>query len=199
MKNDDWINLFRLVPPEQHNSLVVTTRTGVDLNIDTILRTEETYFVFRGRVSGSTDDGRAFFVPYGQIDYVQLNRFTKETEIRRMFGEGGDSEEAAPSGLDEFPAATGEFQVVQPTGLSRTGAPVSPATPSTPAAASPSGPALPNVAARLSSSGITGRKSHPPAPAGDLLAPPRNNILERLRAQRNSVVGPKPRGGAHHK
>ena len=83
----DWIDLFRLIPSDQHNTLVLTTASGIDLNLDTILRTEPDYVVFRGRVSGITDEGRVFFLPYRQIDFVQINRTVKEVEIRQMYGE----------------------------------------------------------------------------------------------------------------
>src|SRR5438270_826112 len=87
MQPHDWIELFRLIPADQHSTLVLTTASGIDLNLDIILRTEPNYLVFRGRVSGITDEGRVFFLPYGQIDFFQINRTVKEVEIRRLFGE----------------------------------------------------------------------------------------------------------------
>ena len=56
MQNHDWIELFRMIPADQQNTLVLTTMSGVDLNVEVILRTELTYLVFRGRVSGITED-----------------------------------------------------------------------------------------------------------------------------------------------
>src|SRR5947209_2850591 len=90
MQSHDWIALLRLIPAEQHNTLVLTTLSGTDINIDTVLRTELNYLVFRGRTAGSTDEGRVFFLPYRQIDYVQINRQVKEVEIRELFGERVD-------------------------------------------------------------------------------------------------------------
>ena len=91
MQNHDWIELFRLIPEAQHNTLVLTTHSGVDLAIELVIRTELTYLVFRGRVCGQTDDGRIFFLPYHQIDFLQLNRSVKEEEIREFFGESADA------------------------------------------------------------------------------------------------------------
>ncbi|HEX4589812.1 MAG TPA: hypothetical protein VH120_07780 [Gemmataceae bacterium] len=196
MTNTDWIDLVRLIPQEQHNTLVVTTLTGVDLNVETILRSEETYMVFRGRISGITDEGRVFFVPYRQIDYLQMNRQVKEAEIRLMYGESPD---AMAEGADVNTAETaGIFESVVTTSASRQGAMhASPATPSSPAPAVPSRPSLPGVAARLANA-VIGRNSTPPQPtaanASEAPTPPRNSILERLRAQRNSVVSSKPPG-----
>jgi hypothetical protein len=191
MTNSEWIDLIRLIPEPQHNTLVVTTLTGVDLNVDTILRTEDSYVVFRGRVSGITDEGRAFFVPYRQIDFLQMNRQVKETEIRQMYGEDPDAV-AEGSGVNTA-EASGIFESVVTLPSSRQGEmTASPATPSSPAPAVPSRPSLPGVAARLAS-GAIGRAAAPPqASTGEGPTPPRNSILERLRAQRNSVVGTKP-------
>ncbi|HEY1381203.1 MAG TPA: hypothetical protein VGF55_30665, partial [Gemmataceae bacterium] len=97
MQNSDWIDVIRLIPTDQHNLLVLTTQTGVDLNIDTILRTEPTYIVFRGRALGQTDDGRVFFLPYQHIDYLQINRQVKEAEVQALFGDSPEAADARPA------------------------------------------------------------------------------------------------------
>ncbi|HEX4588375.1 MAG TPA: hypothetical protein VH120_00475 [Gemmataceae bacterium] len=197
MKNTDWIDLLRLIPEEQHNILVLTTLTGVDLNVETILRTEESYVVFRGRVSGITDEGRVFFVPYRQIDFLQINRTVKEAEIRRMYGDSPEPEAERAAQEESSPASSGVFSSIAATSGSRQGLTISPATPSAPAPAVPSRPSLPGTVARLSTGTATASPSkHPQTPANgnDGPTPPRNSILERLRAQRNSVVVTKPLG-----
>src|SRR5438477_9786838 len=103
MQNNDWIEVFRLIPTDQHNPLVLTTVSGIDLNIESVLRTESSMLVFRGRVSGSTDDGRVFFLPYRQIDFLQINRFVKETEITEMFEKARQA--AAPAEQPKRPSA----------------------------------------------------------------------------------------------
>ena len=191
MKDNDWIELIRLIPEDQQNKLVLTTMTGIDLNVEIILRLEENYVVFRGRISGITDEGRVFFVPYRQIDYMQVNRQVKEAEIHQMYGDEPPAEAAKPtSGV--FNAPSGVFNAVTAAD-SRQGLSASPATPSAPAQIA-GRPSLPGIAARLSAGPGTGRGSNPPAPAAnDTPTPPRNSILERLRAQRNSVVAKPPR------
>jgi hypothetical protein len=194
MVNTDWITLVRLIPAEQHNKLVLTTTTGVDLNIETVLRLEVEYIVFRGRISGITDEGRVFFVPYGQIDYMQLNRHVKEEEIHQLYGSAPQAEAERPaSGV--FAAPSGVFNAVPTTG-SRQGASASPATPFAPAQMAPGRQSLPGISALLASGTSNGRGSNPPAPppATEEPTPPRNSILERLRAQRNSVISNKPPG-----
>lgn len=190
MQNTEWIDLVRIIPEDQHNKLVLTTMTGIDLNVELIIRMEEHYLVFRGRISGITDEGRVFFLPYTQIDYMQLNRQVKEEEIQRMYGDQTDGETKEPaSGV--FAAPSGVFNAVAANPGSRPGLTVSPATPSAPAQVSPARPSVPGVVARLSSPGGNGHGSKPPANVVEGPTPPRNSILERLRAQRNSVVSTK--------
>jgi hypothetical protein len=191
MQNHDWIELVGLIPEDQRNKLVLTTMTGVDLNVELVLRLEKDYIVFRGRISGITDEGRVFFVPYRQIDYMQMNRQVKEAEIHDLYGDGPTVEVAQPT-ADVFAAPSGVFNAMA-TSASRQGANVSPATPSAPAQVGPARPSLPGVSARLLTVPGTGRGSNPPAPApdSDTPTPPRNSILERLRAQRNSIVATK--------
>ena len=81
MTNSDWIELFQLIPPEQHNTLMLVTESGVNLGIELVIRTEASYLVFRGRVCGNTDEGRVFFLPYAHIDYININRIVKEQEM----------------------------------------------------------------------------------------------------------------------
>src|SRR5262245_2843233 len=201
MQSHDWIELLRLIPADQQNTLVLTSKTGMDLNVETILRTEMSYLVFRGRVSGNMDDGRVFFLPYSQIDFLQINRIVKEVEIRAMYGETvddgpgqADGEQPPMSEASEtgeasdgiLSAAVGDSPGV----LSASPTPPSAPTPITRRGRS----SIPGVSARLSAPGVIGtgggRSNHgltsaaaPPAAAkgnGDA-APPRNSILDRLR------------------
>jgi hypothetical protein len=183
MQHTDWIDLLRLIPTEQHNTLVVTTLTGVDLNVETILRIEEQYLVFRGRVSGITDEGRVFFVPFRQIDFLQMNRYVKEAEVRRLYGEDPGSETTSP--LSETITGGSRQGLAIPSGSRQgTGG-------STPAPTRPS--SLPGIAAKLS--GAPGaRLPEQQDNEAEALTPPRNSILERLRAQRTSVLSNKPLG-----
>jgi len=199
MLSEEWIELLAMIPPEQHNILVLTTLTGVDLNIETILRAEPSYLVFRGRVSGQMDDGRIFFLPYRQIDYLQINREVKEAEIRRLYGDTSGLE-AAPSKSPDDVFATSSDSGVFPavTSASLQGLSISPASPSAPVpVVSPTRPSLPGVAARLSTAGagpVTAGRNGNGINGPDSLTPPRNSILERLRAQRNSMAPQKPIG-----
>src|SRR5262245_33947046 len=194
MQNTDWIELVHLIPPEQQNILVLTTVSGIDLNIDVILRTEPSVLVFRGRVQGSQDDGRVFFLPYRQIDFLTMNRFVRENEIQEMFAK------AAPPAPPEKPPER-PSRVFASTSPSHSSAIYS-STGDAPAVAPRAVPAQPT---RLSGSQLGRLQTSVLVPdsaasaesgdgdaSGDSPAPPRSSILERLRAQRNAVMPPQP-------
>jgi hypothetical protein len=70
------------------------------LSVDVVARFEPIYLVFRGREGGTTDEGRAFFVPYEEISYVRLERVVRLGELKQMYGETGfvDAEDRLSSG-----------------------------------------------------------------------------------------------------
>ena len=73
---------------------VVLTR--VDLNVEVILRTEQSYLVFRGRVSGITEDGRVFFVL--SID-IEIRDCDLKRDVFRSGGPGGQHQNKTESGV----------------------------------------------------------------------------------------------------
>ena len=85
MLSSSWIELIRLIPPQRYDNLTVTTSSGMEINIQTVLRAEEEYMVVRGRLSGTTDAGRIFFVPYDQINFLNFITPLKEAEVHAMF------------------------------------------------------------------------------------------------------------------
>ena len=75
------------------------------MTIDTVVRFEPTYLVFRGREAGNIDDERAFFVPYDEISYLKIERTVRLGELKRMYGEEGhvDAEDRLSGGADAAP------------------------------------------------------------------------------------------------
>jgi hypothetical protein len=96
MQNPSWAELLRRVPARYHNILVLMTASA-ELAIQDLIRMEAEYLVVRGRVSGTTDTGRIFFVPYDQIVYVGLSKPVKEEEIYGMYGEKPPEAKARPA------------------------------------------------------------------------------------------------------
>jgi hypothetical protein len=86
MQGAEWISLLQLIPERLHNELILTTPTGIDLTLQQILRTEEAYLVVRGRVAGTNDAGRIFFVPYAQISFLGIQKQLKEEEVLAWYG-----------------------------------------------------------------------------------------------------------------
>ena len=96
MQSSPWIALLKKLPPEQHHHLMLLTASGIEIALQAILQIEGEALVFKGRLSGSQDAGRLFYVPYDRIDFLGFNRTVGEDEFRAWYGE-------APS-----PAANGE-------------------------------------------------------------------------------------------
>ncbi len=96
MQNQEWIEMFRVIPPDQHNQVVLVLQNGSELAIDTFFRFEPHFLVARGRVAGTVDENRAFFVPYNQMLYYRIERVMKLEELEEFFPEGPDQSPAAP-------------------------------------------------------------------------------------------------------
>lgn len=87
MQSLAWEMLFRAIPEEQQNNVILITRAGVEISIQCLLRIEPECIVIRGRLSGSQDAGRVFFIPYQQIDNIGFFREMKEADFHAMFSD----------------------------------------------------------------------------------------------------------------
>jgi hypothetical protein len=163
MQNAAWMALWRRLPPDQHDQLMVVTAIGTEIAIQNVLRIEEDFVVIRGRLAGSSDTGRVFFVPYNQINYAGFQRAVKEEEFDALFGEN------APQGAAEA-AAREPSSAVQPTG---------PKTPLPPAKSngSPTG--------GLTATDRPRNSNRPPLPL-------KSELLERLRSRSHQGAAPRP-------
>ena len=85
MRSIAWAALLRHIPPTLHDNLTLVARSGVEITIQAILRIDTEFVAFRGRVAGSTDAGRVYFIPYAHIDYLGFTREVKEAEYRETF------------------------------------------------------------------------------------------------------------------
>jgi hypothetical protein len=88
MQNDMWAWLLSRVPVEQYNQLMIVTGTGIEIAVQTLLRVESDFVAIKGRLAGSQDSGRVFFIPYSNIEYFGFQRDVRETEFDAMFGTG---------------------------------------------------------------------------------------------------------------
>jgi hypothetical protein len=110
VRKEDCQDMFQRIPVEIHAQVNLVMRNGYMLSVDTIVRFEPTYMVFRGREGGTTDEGRAFFVPYEEICHLKIERAVRLGELKLMYGETGyiDAEDrlsAATTAADAEDAA----------------------------------------------------------------------------------------------
>ena len=89
MRREECVELFKRIPEVYHPQVNFILRNQAVLSVDQIARFEPLYVVFRGREGGTTDDGRAFFVPYEEISYVRLERVVRLGRTLPMYGETG--------------------------------------------------------------------------------------------------------------
>jgi hypothetical protein len=86
MRSSVWAALLRHIPPEQHNILSLVTMSGTEITIQNILRIDDEFLAFKGRLAGSQDAGRLYFIPLSNIDYFGFNRAVKDEEYAEIFG-----------------------------------------------------------------------------------------------------------------
>ena len=56
---------------------MIVLQTGSELCVDTLVEFERTFLVLRGRVGGTIEEARAFFVPYDQMLCLRLERIVR--------------------------------------------------------------------------------------------------------------------------
>jgi hypothetical protein len=85
MQNSAWAALLRHIPSQIHHHLMLVTTSGTEIAIQTILRVDHEFLAFKGRLAGSQDAGRLFFVTYNQIDYLGFQQAVKDSEFHEWF------------------------------------------------------------------------------------------------------------------
>jgi hypothetical protein len=91
-----WPQVIREIPEEYYDKLVVMVGTGAELVLQGIIRMDDEFLIVRGRMAGSSDDGRVLVIPYGQITYLGFNKWMAEEEVKGIFGR--EPEEADADG-----------------------------------------------------------------------------------------------------
>ena len=120
MRRDDLVDAFKRIPEPMHQYVNLVMRNQSILAVDVVARFEPTYLVLRGREGGTTDEGRAFFVPYDEICYLKIERMVRLGELKKMYGEEGyvDAEDrlsAPEAATPAQPAAPGTAPAPAPT------------------------------------------------------------------------------------
>ena len=86
MQSSVWALLLRQGPAEQHHNLMLVTSGRTEIAIQSVLRIDHQFLAIKGRLAGSQEAGRVFFIPYNQIDYLGFQQPVKESEFQEMFG-----------------------------------------------------------------------------------------------------------------
>ena len=89
MRREDCVDLFKKIPEHYHAQVNLILRGQGMITVDCVIRFEPTYLVLRGREQGTSDEGRAFFVPYEELAYFRIERALKLSELKNMYGEIG--------------------------------------------------------------------------------------------------------------
>lgn len=108
MQGKTWIELLERIPEAYRDGLYVVTASGTEINLQTILRLEDEFMVFRGRLMGSTEAQRTFFLPYNQINVLIYQRLMKEEEVQAWFGGAPVPVVTVTEEKKEVPAETAE-------------------------------------------------------------------------------------------
>jgi hypothetical protein len=85
MHNAAWVKLLSHIPASEQSKLMLVTTSGAEITIQCFLRLDPECLALRGRLAGSTEAGRVFFVPYTHIDYLGFQQPLKEAEFHDIF------------------------------------------------------------------------------------------------------------------
>jgi hypothetical protein len=86
MQSAAWVKLFRHIPADEQGQLMLVTTSATEIAIQCFLRIDPECIALKGRLAGSQDAGRVFFIPYSQIDYVGYQQPLKESDFHERFG-----------------------------------------------------------------------------------------------------------------
>jgi hypothetical protein len=85
MQSHVWAALARQLPPAVVEKMSIVTNAGSEITLQSVLRVENDFLIIRGRVSGTQETGRIFFIPFSQIDYLGCQPM-QESEFETHFG-----------------------------------------------------------------------------------------------------------------
>lgn len=130
MQGSAWIALLRRIPADLHNSLALGLVTGGEVVVQQLIRLEEDFVIVRGRMAGSTAEGRVMAVPYAHMTLVALNKRMNEPEVQKLFGKamptapliGEDGSAETRASAEPMPAAA-EAAAAAPAAVAETARP----------------------------------------------------------------------------
>jgi len=86
MQSASWIALFRRIPANLHDGLVLSLTTGAEVVVQRFVKLDTDVAILRGRMAGTQDNGRLVILPYSNLIAVNFTRRLSEAEVETMFG-----------------------------------------------------------------------------------------------------------------
>jgi hypothetical protein len=80
-----WIDVLNRIPANLHDSLALGLVTGGEVVVQQVIRMENDFVVVRGRMAGSTAEGRVLIVPYSHMTLLAFNKPMPEPEAQELF------------------------------------------------------------------------------------------------------------------
>jgi hypothetical protein len=87
MQAAEWITIFKKMPEEYQELLMLSTNNGTEFAVQQFLRMDETFILVRGRLGGTTDANRIFVIPYDYLSFAYFNRPVSDERLAHVFGE----------------------------------------------------------------------------------------------------------------
>ncbi|MGF1578565.1 MAG: hypothetical protein ACFCD0_04305 [Gemmataceae bacterium] len=120
MQYKNWPSLLRRIPSEYHEGLLVSTITGGEIVIQSVVHLDEQFLIIRGRPAGSSDGGKVIMIPLANVNYMMFQQVLSEEGVAELFS--GETPEfvALPSSANaveedhreaDGPEANGEYPV----------------------------------------------------------------------------------------
>jgi hypothetical protein len=86
MQGDSWIALFRRIPANLHDGLVLSLTTGAEVVVQRFVKLDTDVAILRGRMAGTQDNGRVVILPYSYLIAINFTRRISEAEVETIFG-----------------------------------------------------------------------------------------------------------------
>lgn len=170
-----WIDLVQLLPADLHDGLGVVMQNGLELNLQSILRLEEKFLVCKGRMTGSTEGGITFFLPYDQITLLAYPKPLKDDTIHSWFKE---TPAQAPGAVPALAETFLEPAEAEPS--------LEPLVPASTAAAKPGLPPARSVPAKPAAAAAAPTTTN--SVLSGLALPAKAAMIERLRKRAQAVT-----------
>ena len=91
MQSASWITLFRRIPTNLHDGLVLTISTGGEVVVQKIIKLDVDVVVIRGRMAATHDAGRVMVLPFSQLIAINFVRRLSEQDVTNVFGQNAQS------------------------------------------------------------------------------------------------------------